>query len=178
MSSGRVATRYAKGLLKYGNQKGNSSEIFASVQYMISVLDEVKMFREFLANPAFSVDEKCTKIKELVRDPKHSDIVAFIQLLLKNHREEYLYNSLLIFRNLYLREKNILDVVIESVNELEQEAISRIESYIKSRFGKKCEIKVEVNPTLIAGIVILVDGKVIDYSVKGQLEGFKKKLVG
>ncbi len=149
MSSGRVATRYAKGLLKHGNQKGNSPEIFASVQFMIRILDEVKMLREFIDNPAFSTDEKCNKIKELVGDQKHTDIVNFIQLLLKKHREEYLYNSLHIFR-----------------------------TYISSQFGKKCEIKVEVNPALIAGIVILVDGKVIDYSVKGQLEGFRKKLVG
>ena len=178
MSSGRVATRYAKGLLKHGTQKGNSPEIFASVQFMIRILDEVKMLREFIDNPAFSTDEKCNKIKELVGDQKHTDIVNFIQLLLKKHREEYLYNSLHIFRNLYLRENNILDVVIESVNELDDNVVSRIEAYISSQFGKKCEIKVEVNPALIAGIVILVDGKVIDYSVKGQLEGFRKKLVG
>ena len=47
---------------------------------------------------------------------------------------------------------------------------------VANAYNKSVELHVEIRPNLIAGLVLIADGKMIDLSVQGQLREARKSL--
>ena len=59
---------------------------------------------------------------------------------------------------------------------MNQEELQKLEKVLSEKFDMKLVLKNEVDPSIIGGIVINLDGKVIDDSVKSGLENLKVAL--
>jgi F-type H+-transporting ATPase subunit delta len=56
--------------------------------------------------------------------------------------------------------------------------IAKLEAYLTAYFGRKIVIaKPEIDPNIIGGIIIKVDHKIIDGSVRSRLAALKKQLI-
>lgn len=67
-------------------------------------------------------------------------------------------------------------VVLVSAYKLDSKELSAIMAKVPDL--KKAQVKQEVDPSIIAGYVIRVGSKVLDLSLKGQLNNFKKLIYG
>lgn len=174
MSSGRVAIRYARGLFKFANERGLAQVFYADAQTLIHILKDSELLSELINNPLIVSDKKVDVLKNAFAGSINPAFYEFISIIVKKGRFEYLLNSLLLFRDLYRAENAIVDVQIESANPLSDKELSKIDSLIQSHFSKKTELTVTIKPQLIAGFILIVEGKIMDYSVTGQLLQFKK----
>ena len=59
---------------------------------------------------------------------------------------------------------------------MNQEELQKLEKVLSEKFDMKLVLKNEVDPSILGGIVINLDGKVIDDSVKSGLENLKVAL--
>lgn len=176
MNSGRVAIRYAKGLFKFANERGLAEVFYADAQTLINVLRDSESLSELINNPLIVSDKKVDILKKAIAGSINPAFYEFISIIVKKGRFEYLLNSLLLFRDLYRSENAIVDVQIESANPLSENELTTIDGLIQSHFKKKTELTVTIKPQLIAGFILIVEGKIMDYSVTGQLLQFKKSL--
>lgn len=174
MNSARVAIRYARGLLKFANERGLAEVFYADAQTMINLLKDTKSLTELINNPLIVSDKKVEVLKKVISDSVNPDFYEFISIIVRKGRFEYLQNSLLLFRDLYRAENGIVDVQIESANPLSDKDLNTIDGLIQSFFNKKTELTVTIKPQLIAGFILIVEGKILDYSITGQLLQFKK----
>lgn len=174
MNSGRVAIRYARGLFKFSNERGLDEVFYADAQTLIHILKDSESLSELINNPLIVSDKKVDVLKKVIADSINPAFYEFISIIVKKGRFEYLLNSLLLFRDLYRSEKGIVDVQVESANPLTDNELNTINNLIQSHFNKKTELTVTIKPQLIAGFILIVEGKIMDYSVTGQLLQFKK----
>ena len=70
---------------------------------------------------------------------------------------------------LYLTEKGIIKTTITAKEKLADKEVKQIADLVSQRSGKKVEIREELNDALIGGVVIKYQDKVIDLSIKKQL---------
>ena len=70
----------------------------------------------------------------------------------------------------------IVKAEIVSAVEIDEETLYRIKGKIENLFGKKAEITVKLDPSLIGGFIVKVADKVLDASIKTQLEMLKKTI--
>lgn len=67
-------------------------------------------------------------------------------------------------------------VVLVSAYKLDKQELAAIMAKVPDL--KKAQVRYEVDPSIIAGYVIRVGSKVLDLSVAGQLNNFKKLIYG
>lgn len=67
-------------------------------------------------------------------------------------------------------------VVLVSAYKLDKKELDAVVAKVPDL--KKAQVMLEVDPSIIAGYVIRVGSKVLDLSLKGQLNNFKKLIYG
>lgn len=176
MSSGQIAIRYANALLQLGNEKGIAKDLYADAQLLSESFAENSQFVELLSDPSSSIAQKVDALKKSLAGRVNSVLIDFLVVMVQKHRADYSYNALLLFIHQYRMQNNILEVKVESAKVLGERELERITQYITTTYKKTVELTAEVNPELVAGIVIIVDGKMVDLSVAGQLKNVRKAL--
>jgi len=177
MSSGSIASRYAKGLFEFCKEKNELESIYPIIHHLLDILSKESKLQDLLEDIALTPNEKISLIERVSGSALPKTLRVFITLIIKRGRADILFNVFLIFRRLYLNSKNILDVELLVAEELTPSALERIKTRVAVALNSACEINVKVKPELIAGYTLIVNGKVFDSSIKGQLSSVKKNLL-
>ena len=103
---------------------------------------------------------------------KHLDEsgVNLIKILVEYGRLSLLPDVAAAFEALKAQDEGVLDAEITAAVALPDAEVKALVEKLHSRFGKKIEASVKVDPELIGGIKIIVGDTVIDASVRGQLQ--------
>lgn len=97
--------------------------------------------------------------------------------MLQNEREAYLYQVLLRVLSELASVSNQYDVTVTSAVPLSEEQKQRVRTVVSKRLAVKTGRLIEkVDPSLIGGFMISVNNKVIDTSIRRQLQAFKMNL--
>ena len=101
----------------------------------------------------------------------------FLDLILQNEREAYLYQMLQAVLNDIATVSNQYDVTVTSSLPLTEDQKSRVRAVVAKKFAVTSGRLIEkVDPSLIGGFIISVNNKVIDTSIRRQLQAFKMNL--
>lgn len=177
MSDGLIPRRYAKALYKLAVENGDSQEIYEtlkSLSFRYTALDELK---RAVLNPEISDEEKGAYMLSLVGGKAGSSLDNFLLLCVRNNRAEYLQKISLAYVELYREAHEIAHVVITTAVPMPDEEIAAITSLVKRRLGAMTlEIEKAVDPGLIGGFTVKINGLMLDASVKRELNDMRLKL--
>lgn len=177
METGAIASRYAVSFYEYLFSTNQLEQVYSDVKKLINLLRSHPELRIVLTDRSLGVEGKTNLLNNLLNESIHPVLKNLIALLEKRDRIENLLQVLLIFRKRYLESKSILDVELELPVELETETLERVKNKISSALNSRCEIEIRVKPELVAGYALLINGKIYDSSVKGQLSEIRKSLL-
>lgn len=177
MSTGLIASRYAKGLFEFCQENNELESLYPTMLHLLKILSKEPKLLDFLQDITLSPDDKIGLIERVSGSFLPKTLRQFISLIINKNRSEILLNVFLIFRRFYLDSKNILDVELLVAEELTPTALEKIKAKVADTLNSVCEIDVKVNPELIAGYTLIVNGRVFDLSIKGQLSSVKKNLL-
>ena len=144
MNSGAITKRYATALLRLTQESGRGDQVCSQVRAMLRDTNRIPPTLE-------------------------PDLVNFIDLLVKKGRTDYLRRILRTFVDMYCESVGLRHVTLVSAvpsPELER----RVSAELQSRFGSNVLIETEVDPALIGGYRVEVDGWMMDASVRRQLQ--------
>ncbi len=129
-------------------------------------------YLEFLSCPSISIDERVDAINTAFGSmPEH--IVSFLKILCEKGRITGFEECFEIYRKLLSEhEKRSIANIISAVELTDKE-----KSELAEKLGKKMGITVTLNcrvdPSIIGGLIIETDGKVIDGSIRERLSDIK-----
>ena len=169
-----VTSRYTQALFELAIEKGKLDEVKGDVERLASEVEDARV-RSFLSNPRVARDEKRRAVAPLLEtlDPLTR---AFVQLLLDRGREQVLLGIGLAFKKRVLDRRGATEGVVESARPLDEDEITRLAEAVGARIGKEVHLDNRVAPELIGGVRVFVDNRLVDQSVRGRLEGLRKKL--
>ena len=146
MNTGVISSRYAKALLLLTRESGRGEQVFAQA-------------RALLKNP------------EKVPAPLEEDLRKLVLLVNRNGRGWCMRFILNDFIRLYCESTGTQLVRLVSAVESPElyDRVSRL-------LGDKVYIDTEVDPDLEGGFVLVVGDRMVDASVKGQLERIRREL--
>lgn len=101
-----------------------------------------------------------------------------IKLLVEYGRLALLPEIAAIYEGLKAEDEGTLDAEITSAVKLNDIQVKTLVSQLQTKFGKKVEAAVKVDPEIIGGIKIVVGDTVIDASVRGRLQELAYTLKG
>lgn len=101
-----------------------------------------------------------------------------IKLLVEYGRLSLLPEIAAIFEELKDQDEGTLEAEITSAAGLNDAQVKTVVTQLQTRFGKKIDASVKVDPEIIGGIKIVVGDTVIDASVRGRLQELAYTLKG
>ena len=101
-----------------------------------------------------------------------------VKLLVEYGRLSILPEIAAAFEELKAQDEGVLEADIIAAAQPSQAEIAAIVKRLETKFGKKVEASVKVDPEIIGGIKIVVGDTVIDASVRGQLQEMAYTLKG
>ncbi len=177
MSDGLIPRRYAKALYKFAVENGDSQEIYEllkKLSFRYTAIDELK---RAVLNPDISNEEKGAYMLNLMGGKPGSSLDKFLLLCVRNNRAEYLQKISLAYVDLYREAHEIAHVVITTAVQIPEAEINAIIDIVKKRLGAmSLEIEKKIDPELIGGFVVTIDGLVLDASVKRELNELQLQL--
>lgn len=178
MSNGLIPQRYAKALYKVAEDKGTTDLLYAEMLEVAGAFRRNPKLCKVLANPFVGRVDKSKLLELAAGDKAEDEYRRFVRLILDNNREEYAYLMALAFCGIYRRLHGIAEASVITAAPLGEAVTDKIKSVVDAAYPKlKLEWTVSVNPDLIGGFVVDVDGYRLDASVRNELEQLRLKLL-
>jgi F-type H+-transporting ATPase subunit delta len=170
LSANAIARRYAKALVQLAAEESAVDKFhdeLAKVEALFSAHPELG---SLLSNPAYGIEAKLDTLKELAARLSLSDTIRnFLLLLQERSRMTCLPAIFTCYCVLADELSGVVRPVITSALPLDDARIAEIRGALEKSTGKKVILNVEIDPSLIGGVVTKIGDKVLDGSVKTQL---------
>lgn len=178
MSDGLIPRRYAKALYKLAVENGDSEEIYEllkKLSFRHTAIDELK---RAVLNPEISDEDKGAYMLQLAGGKPGSSLDKFLLLCVRNNRSEYLQKISLAYVDLYREAHEIAHVVVTTAVPMPEAQMNAIIDIVKKRLGaKSLEIEEKIDPEIIGGFIVTINGLVLDASVRRELNELQLQLL-
>lgn len=158
-------------LTETGLENNNLEKVITDLKTFFNVVSTNLEIKNVLGTSAFEVDEKINVI---------SDISGKADLLNETKNFLVLAVELDKFSNLLLKQDEIIRRLEQSAGKLKAEILSagslsetdlnRIKDSLYKATGRNVDLTVNVDPSIIGGLITIIGDKVFDNSIKTQLE--------
>ena len=167
--------RYARALWNFARECEADDEIYNCMKCLLQAMESVRELPVLLRAPSLSCDERVAIICNVVS--KSSVFERFVRLVVKEQREELIFQIARCYVGIYCNENSLLPVKFTTAQPLDEELKRRIENGIAEKMGKNVELHNVVDSSIIGGFIYEADSRRLDASVSGQLHEISNKLV-
>jgi F-type H+-transporting ATPase subunit delta len=168
-----IARPYAEALFKASSS--DLSGAGAWLEKVAAIAGNVEL-QQFADNPKVTTDQMLSVVAGAFGSPLPSAANNFLTALLENGRFTALPEIAKQFRTLANAQSGSSDAVVYSAFPIDEAALGNVAAALEKRFGRKLQVTVQQDPSLIGGIRVVVGDEVLDTSVKARLEQMKVAL--
>jgi F-type H+-transporting ATPase subunit delta len=170
-----IARRYAKALFDIADTAGGLDHVAFALTRLAALLDDPDAAR-VLTGP-LARDPKRALLIQLADEAGGSEAVRNFLLLLDEHdRLAHLPAIRAVFDELVDRRRGITRARVRTAAPLSNDAVGELTQALGAVIGKRVLADVEEDPALIAGLVVDVEGRVYDGSLRTQLRKLHRQM--
>ena len=172
-----AVSTYAEALFEAAREREELEGVLDDLREFVETLHESEELRLFYYGGQIPEREKRRAIDALTEDMALS-ARNFLKVLSDNGREEILEEVLLRYEELVKEHLDRVEVEVTTAMELSDEELGRI----KERLGRILEgreviLQTRVDPDLLGGAVFRFGGRMMDSSVRGQLQSLREEML-
>ncbi|MCO4094306.1 MAG: F0F1 ATP synthase subunit delta [Acidovorax sp.] len=172
-----IARPYADALFK-ASTAGAGVDLGSTAAWLdeLAAIAANPQLRQLADNPKVTADEVYAVVTGVARSALPDTAKNFLRTVIDNGRINALPEVASQFRALVNRRNGSSDAVVYSAFPVEAAALADVSSALEKRFGRKLNLSVQLDESLIGGIRVVVGDEVLDTSVKARLEQMKAAL--
>ncbi|MBN2428588.1 MAG: F0F1 ATP synthase subunit delta [Deltaproteobacteria bacterium] len=171
MSINAIPRRYARALVGLAEEQNKVEEFAAELEKVQEAFAANKELKTVLINPTYSAGKKTALLNDVTEYLGLSeDIRKFLGLLLEKDRLKYYLQILESYRQLADESSGIERAQLTSAKRLTKEQKEQIKAELEKQTGKKVDLEVKVDSSLLGGIKTEIGGRVVDGSLETQLK--------
>jgi len=176
MTEGSLARRYTKAIFQLARDGGQEEAVGVEIEQFHSEYSRSDL-QPVLTNPAFPVDTRKRILNQVAQSERLSSLtVRFLSLLLERDRLGHLPGIVSCYRRLLNDAKGRVDAKVVSANALEPAMVERVRGQLRAISGKEVILQQIVEPDLLGGLQVELEGKIYDGSLRTQLEKMKQRI--
>ena len=172
-----IAKRYARAFFGIAGEDGLYEKYYLELTLFSSIIKESKDLKELLLNPVFGQDEKRAVVDSLLKKTDISNVTAnFLRLLVDKRRIGILPDIESCYRKFMDDALKKIRVDVKTAFPLSAELSEKIQKRMEDLTGRKVEMAVSEDASLLGGIVVGVGDTLYDGSIKTQLHNVRNLL--
>ena len=168
-----IARPYAEALFK-----ACASDLSAACAWVdaLGTIAESPELQQFADNPKTTVEQVVDLVTSVSQQALTAQAVNFLRTVIENGRLGVLPEIATQFRALKNAQSGSSDAVVYSAFPIDAAGLAELAVMLETRFARKLNPSVVLEPELIGGIRVVVGDEVLDTSVKARLEQMKVAL--
>lgn len=171
-----VDRTYGSALFQAANELGKIEQIEQEARAVGEIFHQEPDFCRVIDSPSVSKEEKKEMLCHVFGRQISRELLNFLYVLVDNRRTQHYDAIFRVYQKQKEEKKGLKTGVVYSVLPLTEEQVQELERQTSKLLQHHVRLKNQTDPTLIGGVRILVDGKMIDASLKERLETMRRQL--
>ena len=173
----KIAAPYARALFDFSVEKNIMHQITADFQNLEIFLDGTNELVDYLNNPVVSQDAKREILTKTLQSQVNAETFKFLMVLVNRDRISLLKSVISNYLELVYETASIKMIEVSTAfpftNLQKNTLIQKLKELTNAR---DIRLIITVDSNLIGGFLIKTESKVIDFSIKNQLQNLAKHL--
>lgn len=168
-----LSREYAEALFALAAEIDQTKDYLEALESVGAALTDNPDYVELLACPAIPKEERDGLLAQSFGSLPEQ-VLAFVQLLCAHGRIRSLGDCIDEYRLLYQTAVAMSTAEVVSAVPLTEEEKDRLAETLSARMGRTVTLTCTVDESLLGGMVVRVDGKVLDGSLRSRLHAVKE----
>ena len=173
----KIAVPYARALFDFSVEKNIMHQITADFQNLEIFLSQDNELTEYLNNPIVSQNAKSNVLTKALKSQINGETFKFLMVLVNRDRINLLQSIIYNYLELVYQTASIKKVEVSTAypfaNLQKNTLIQKLKELTSAR---EIRLVITVDPSLIGGFLIQTESKIIDFTIKNQLQKLAKHL--
>ncbi|MBR2660281.1 MAG: ATP synthase F1 subunit delta [Clostridiales bacterium] len=169
-----TSREYAEALFELAVQAGLTKETSEGLETVVSALLQTPEYRALLASPAIPKEERLAALDSTFRGKIPDILLAILRMMVSRGHVSALNGMARDYEELARGYRGESMAVVTSAVRLKEAETVALRAKLEKKLGRQVTLQCHVNPELIGGIRVEVDGRVIDGSIRNKLEEIKE----
>ena len=171
-----AARRYAEAAFQVAERDDAFDTWRSELESAAAIASDDEVGR-MLANPAVALETRTEMAETIFGKVVSPPVLNLIKLMLRRGRIHQLPRIAAEFRRLDNIRQGITPATATSAAPLTPDEIRAVTQRMEQLTGGRIELDLQVDPSLLGGLVVRVGDRLIDGSVRGRLERLRNQLV-
>ncbi len=172
-----ITMTYAIALFELAEERQALDAVLEDIQGLKSLETDYSDYLRFLDSPSISIHNKEISLERVFSQFVHPMTLQFLKVVCRKGRIASLPGILNDFETLNRGKHGVIMGKLTTAIELSDEELRQIADRIGQYAGKMVELEHRIDPDLIGGMTLEIEGTRIDGSVKNQLKRFTHYIV-
>lgn len=173
----KIAAPYARALFDFSVEKNIMHQITADFQNLDNFFEEASELTEYLNNPIVKQEAKREVLSKTLKSQINTETFKFLMVLVERDRINVLRAIINSYLELVYQTASIKMVEVSTASAFTDDQKDTLIEKLKQLTNAR-EIRLIINedPSLIGGFLIRTESKIIDFTIKNQLQQLAKHL--
>lgn len=174
-----TARRYARALLDVANQKGEAEALRGELGQMVAVIGAHPDLKALLANPAVSTERKRKLVAAVAERAHASDLLTrLLAIMSERDRLELLPMVATAYVKMWNAHRGVVAAEAVSATPLDETQTRAVAKALAAATGREVDLQGRVDPRLLGGMLVKMEGRTYDGSVRARLIALRRTLAG
>jgi F-type H+-transporting ATPase subunit delta len=170
-----LARPYAVAVFKRAKETDSAKTWSKNLAFLAAVLSD-KSISGVIDDPKIGKSALSTLLLDICEGQLDQEGSNFLKLLIENNRLSLIAAIAEIFETYKAEDEGSIDVDVTTAFAFTKESKQSFNVTLEKTFGKKINMKIAVDSSLIGGVLVRAGDQVIDGSVRGQLQQLAQRL--
>jgi len=172
-----VGRLYAEAMLKLAEERGQSEALLDELRELVEFLDRSPKVEHFLSSLMVDEEGRARVLDDLLKSQASELLLDSLQVINRKGRLGQLRAIVESYRAALRDLRGWVDIKVRSAVPLDDAQRGRLQETLAASTGRKPALIERVDPSLIGGLVVEVEGKKFDASVASRLQDLSEALL-
>lgn len=172
-----VDLTYGSALYQAAVERNKKDLILDEANEVLSIFENEPEFYYFINYPAISAMEKKAVLKNVFEGKICQELLNLLYVLTDKGRTARFSKIIKAYKDMVDREEGVTYGTVYSVEPLTDSQINKMEKQLTDLLKEETKLENKLDSSLIGGIKVMVDGRIIDASIKKRLQDLSSKLI-
>ena len=172
----QAARVYGESMYALALEEELTGEILEEMKVIRTLFQENQDYVHLLSEPSIPGNERIDLIEAAFGNQAERYLVNFLKLLCERNLLREFGGCCDEYARRYNRDNGIAEATATSAVPMTEAQAEALKQKLEKLSGKKISLSLKTDPSLLGGVRVELEGKELDGTVKGRLDGLSRKL--
>lgn len=170
----QMSKEYAEALFALAKENGIEDIILGELRTVLELFDENPEYVVFMSSPSIPKNERLDALENAFSGKFHEYTVSFVELLCERSRINSFHDCVKDYEALYNQSKQVLKAHVTSAVPLTDDEKEKLKIKLEKKSGNTLILECDTDESILGGVIVELDGKIMDGSLKHRLQEVKE----